>query len=73
MNSGSVWAPVGRQPPLATELADVGFAYLRAPVVQVTALDTPTPYSKPMEDYVLPSEEKIAVAVREVLSIAPVA
>ncbi len=41
--------------------------------MQVTALDTPTPYSKPMEDYVLPSEEKIAVAVREVLSIAPVA
>ena len=42
--------------------------YLKAPIKQVTALDTPIPYSKPMEEYVLPGAGKIADAVRQVLS-----
>jgi pyruvate/2-oxoglutarate/acetoin dehydrogenase E1 component len=57
---------------IAAEVADAGFGYLKAPVKQVTALDTPIPYSKPMEDYVLPDEHKIADAARQVLSLAPV-
>jgi hypothetical protein len=32
-----------------------------------TALDATVPYSKPMEEYILPDEEKIAEAVRAVL------
>jgi pyruvate/2-oxoglutarate/acetoin dehydrogenase E1 component len=35
---------------------------------QVTGLDTPIPYSKPMEEHVLPDEDKIVEAVRRVLS-----
>jgi pyruvate/2-oxoglutarate/acetoin dehydrogenase E1 component len=31
-------------------------------------LDTPIPYSKPMEEHVLPNEDKIVEAVRQVLS-----
>ena len=57
---------------IAAEVADAGFGHLKAPIKQVTALDTPIPYSKPMEDYVLPDEHKIADAVRQVLSLAPV-
>jgi pyruvate dehydrogenase E1 component beta subunit len=40
----------------------------------VTALDAVIPYSKPMEDYVMPDEDKIVSAVREVLGLqaAPV-
>ena len=36
--------------------------YLRAPVKLVAALDATVPYSKPMEEYILPDEEKIAAA-----------
>ncbi len=57
---------------IAAEVADAGFGHLKAPIKQVTALDTPSPYSKPMEDYVLPDEHKIADAVRQVLNLAPV-
>ena len=38
--------------------------YLRAPVKLVTALDATVPYSKPMEEYILLDEEKIAAAGR---------
>jgi pyruvate/2-oxoglutarate/acetoin dehydrogenase E1 component len=40
----------------------------QAPIKQVTGLDTPIPYSKPMEEHVLPNEDKIVEAVRQVLS-----
>ena len=54
-------------------MADEGFSSLKAPIKQVTALDATIPYSQPMEEFVLPSEEKIAAAVRAVLGSAPVA
>jgi pyruvate dehydrogenase E1 component beta subunit len=57
---------------IAAEVADAGFGYLKAPIKQVTALDTPIPYSKPMEEHVLPNEDKIVAAVRQVLSRATV-
>jgi acetoin:2,6-dichlorophenolindophenol oxidoreductase subunit beta len=57
---------------IAAEVAEAGFGYLKAPVRQVTALDTPIPYSKPMEEHVLPDEAKIMAAVRQVLRPAPV-
>jgi pyruvate dehydrogenase E1 component beta subunit len=52
---------------IAGEVAEHAFQYLKAPVKMVTALDTSVPYSEPMEYYVLPSEEKIARAVKSVL------
>jgi pyruvate dehydrogenase E1 component beta subunit len=58
---------------IAGELADQGFGSLKAPIKQVTALDTTVPYSEPMEAYVLPDEDKIAGAVRQALGSAPVA
>jgi pyruvate dehydrogenase E1 component beta subunit len=58
---------------IAAEVAEHGFPSLKAPIVQVTALDTTVPYSEPMERYVLPDEAKIAGAVRQVLGSAPVA
>lgn len=53
---------------IAAEVADAGFGYLKAPIKQVTGLDTPIPCSKPMEEHVLPDEDKIVEAVRRVLS-----
>jgi len=52
---------------IAGEIAEKGFEYLRAPVAMVTALDASVPYSEPMENYLLPNEEKIAQAVRSVV------
>src|ERR1700675_1924988 len=54
---------------IAGEVAEHGFQYLKAPVKMVTALDTPVPYSEPMESYVLPSEGKIVQGVKSVLAV----
>ncbi|MHA6616288.1 alpha-ketoacid dehydrogenase subunit beta [Pseudonocardia sp. DLS-67] len=51
---------------VAGEVAEHGFSALRAPIVQVTGLDASIAYAKPMEDYVLPDEDKIITAVRSV-------
>jgi pyruvate dehydrogenase E1 component beta subunit len=53
---------------IAAEVAEKGFEYLRAPVVLVTALDAPVPYSEPLESYLLPNEDKIAHAVRSLVA-----
>ena len=58
---------------IASEIADQGFWSLKAPIKHVTALDATVAYSEPMEAYVLPNEEKIVAAVRQVLGSAPVA
>jgi acetoin:2,6-dichlorophenolindophenol oxidoreductase subunit beta len=56
---------------IAGEVADEGFSSLKAPIKQVTALDATIPYSKPMEDHVLPDDDKIVGAVRKVLGLEP--
>ena len=35
--------------------------------IRVAAHDAPIPFSKPLEDYILPNEEKIVDAVRKVM------
>jgi pyruvate dehydrogenase E1 component beta subunit len=53
---------------IAGEVAEHGFEYLRAPIKMVTALDAPIPYSEPLENYVVPNEDKIVQAVRSVMT-----
>jgi acetoin:2,6-dichlorophenolindophenol oxidoreductase subunit beta len=57
---------------IAADVADEGFSSLKAPIKQVTALDSTIPYSQPMEEFVLPDEDKIVGAVQQVLGQAPV-
>ena len=57
---------------IAGEVAEHGFSSLKAPIVQVTALDATIPYSEPLEAWVLPNEDKIVAAVQQVLGSAPV-
>jgi pyruvate dehydrogenase E1 component beta subunit len=57
---------------IAGEIAEHGFASLKAPIVQVTALDATIPYSEPLEAWVMPNEDKIVAAVQQVLGSAPV-
>src|SRR5262249_55713984 len=42
------------------------FEFLDAPVLRVTAPDTPVPYSPPLEEFFLPNKEKILKAAREI-------
>ncbi|MBI4514902.1 MAG: alpha-ketoacid dehydrogenase subunit beta [Deltaproteobacteria bacterium] len=53
---------------LAAIIIDQGFDYLNAPIKRVTALDVPIPFSPPLESYVLPDEEKLKAAVREIMA-----
>jgi pyruvate/2-oxoglutarate/acetoin dehydrogenase E1 component len=41
------------------------FQELDAPIVRVTSLDTPVPYSPPLEEYFLPNVEKVVKAARQ--------
>lgn len=53
---------------VAATIADLAFDRLDAPVRRVTALDTPTPAEKGLEQFVLPSPEKIERALRDLLA-----
>ena len=53
---------------IAAVIADKGFDSLDAPVKRLTAYDVPIPYSPPMEKLVLPDEQKIAAAVKELMA-----
>ena len=50
---------------IAAIVCEDAFGHLDGPIARVTALDTPVPYSPPLEDYFLPSVEKVAAAARE--------
>jgi pyruvate dehydrogenase E1 component beta subunit len=58
---------------IAGEVADAGFGALKAPIKQVTALDTTIAYSAPLEAYALPDADKVVGAVKQVLGSSAVA
>ncbi len=49
--------------------AEECFESLKAPIVRITRADVPVPFSKVMENYVLPDEEKLINAVKAMLKI----
>ena len=50
---------------IAATVMESAFPDLDAPVMRVTGLDTPVPYSPPLEQHFLPNAEKVAAAARE--------
>ena len=50
---------------IAAIVCEGAFDDLDGPVVRVTSLDTPVPYSPPLEERFLPNAEKIVAAARE--------
>jgi 2-oxoisovalerate dehydrogenase E1 component beta subunit len=50
---------------IAALVCEGAFEDLDGPIARVTALDTPTPYSPPLEEYFLPNASKIVAASRE--------
>jgi 2-oxoisovalerate dehydrogenase E1 component beta subunit len=53
---------------IAAIIQEEAFEYLDAPVRIVGALDTPVPYSPPLEEYFLPSDDMIERAARLLLA-----
>ncbi|MBI4814999.1 MAG: alpha-ketoacid dehydrogenase subunit beta [Deltaproteobacteria bacterium] len=53
---------------VAATVADLGFESLDAPILRVTALDSPTPAEKGMEDYFRPNADKVERALRALLA-----
>jgi pyruvate dehydrogenase E1 component beta subunit len=51
---------------IAAIAAEKALDYLDEPVLRVTAHEVPNPFAPVLEEYVLPSEEKIVAAVRQV-------
>jgi 2-oxoisovalerate dehydrogenase E1 component beta subunit len=49
---------------LAASIGESVFEHLDAPIVRVTAPDTPVPYSPPLEDAFLPNAEKVIAKAR---------
>jgi len=50
---------------IAALVCEGAFDHLDGPIARVTGLDTPVPYSPPLEEAFLPSVEKVAAAARE--------
>jgi 2-oxoisovalerate dehydrogenase E1 component beta subunit len=49
---------------IAMRISEKAFEWLDAPILRVTAIDTPVPYSPPLEDYFLPQVSDIVTACR---------
>ncbi len=49
---------------IALRVSESAFEWLDAPVLRVTAIDTPVPYSPPLEDYFLPQVDDIVKAAQ---------
>jgi 2-oxoisovalerate dehydrogenase E1 component beta subunit len=50
---------------LAALIAEKAFEDLGAPIMRITAPDTPVPFSPPLEEYFLPNAQKVAEAARK--------
>ena len=50
---------------IAAIISQEAFEWLDAPVVRVASLDTPVPYSPPLEDYYLPQVKDVLAAARK--------
>ena len=52
---------------IAAVIAEEGFEYLDAPPVRVTSLDTPVPYSPPLEAAFRPNADRLVAAARRLM------
>ena len=53
---------------IAAMVAEKGFDLLTAPIHRLGALDVPVPYSPPLENFVIPHEQKIAEKILSIVS-----
>ncbi|MHA1266537.1 MAG: alpha-ketoacid dehydrogenase subunit beta [Candidatus Helarchaeota archaeon] len=48
-------------------IVEEAFEHLKAPIKRVTTFDIPIPFSKPLEEFVIPSEARVIAAIKEVM------
>jgi len=60
------WRKCSVSSEVAAIVAEQALDYLDEPIVRVTAHDVPVPFTPVLEEYVLPTEEKIVAAVKRV-------
>jgi len=53
---------------LVARISELGFEYLDAPPARVTRMDTPVPWVKPLESFVLPNVDKIVETCRRTIA-----
>jgi pyruvate/2-oxoglutarate/acetoin dehydrogenase E1 component len=53
---------------VAAVVAEEALDYLETPIKRVSAFDTPIPFAPSLEDFVIPSEDRITEAIREMTS-----
>ena len=49
---------------IVARIAEAGFDKLKAPIRRVATLDVPVPFSPPLEEFISPTEARIAAAIR---------
>jgi pyruvate/2-oxoglutarate/acetoin dehydrogenase E1 component len=52
---------------IASTIAEQAFEWLDAPVMRVASIDTPVPYSPPLEDFFMPQVDDIVTAARRLV------
>ena len=62
------FAPCGIGAEIAAQVTDRGFDDLDAPVRRLNGAHTPTPYSPPLESAVVPNQDSIVQAIRELVA-----
>lgn len=62
------WRTFGTGAELAAQLYEQAFDYLDAPIGRVASVEVPMPYSKVLEQLVIPDENRLIKAVHEVLN-----
>lgn len=61
------WCSVGMGAEIAARVTEEAFDYMDAPVRRVATAEVPMPYSKPLEQMAIPSENDIVDAVRKIM------
>ena len=52
---------------ISATIAEEGYSYLKAPIKRVATMDVPIPFSRPLEEYVAPTVDKIVAATRSIV------
>ena len=65
LHEASLTGGVGGE--FAATIAEKAFEYLDAPIKRVAGLDSPVPYSPPLESFYLPGKDRVLSAAREIL------
>ncbi|MDI6829307.1 MAG: pyruvate dehydrogenase complex E1 component subunit beta [Armatimonadota bacterium] len=63
------WKSVGMGAEIAARIIEGAFDYLDAPIARVALAEVPMPYSKPLEQLAVPSQDDIVSTVRQILGM----